>query len=25
MDFSRLYRLHQAGAFFVVRCKEPVS
>jgi len=25
MDFIRLYRLHQAGAFFVVRCKEPVS
>jgi hypothetical protein len=25
MDFVRLYRLHQAGAFFVVRCKEPVS
>jgi len=25
MDFFRLYRLHQAGAFFVVRCKEPVS
>jgi IS4 transposase len=25
MDFVRLYRLHQSGAFFVVRCKEPVS
>jgi hypothetical protein len=25
MDFARLYRLHQAGVFFVVRCKEPVS
>lgn len=25
MDFVRLDRLHQAGAFFVVRCKEPVS
>jgi hypothetical protein len=25
MDFIRLYRLHQAGGFFVVRCKEPVS
>ena len=25
MDFLRLYRLHQNGAFFVVRCKEPVS
>jgi IS4 transposase len=25
MDFVRLYRLHKAGAFFVVRCKEPVS
>ena len=25
MDFVRLHRLHQAGAFFVVRCKEPVS
>jgi len=25
MDFVRLYRLHQAGVFFVVRCKEPVS
>jgi Transposase DDE domain/Domain of unknown function (DUF4372) len=25
MDFVRLYRLHQAGAFLVVRCKEPVS
>jgi hypothetical protein len=25
MDFVRLYRLHQRGAFFVVRCKEPVS
>ena len=25
MDFVRLFRLHQAGAFFVVRCKEPVS
>jgi hypothetical protein len=25
MDFVRLYRLHQVGAFFVVRCKEPVS
>jgi hypothetical protein len=25
MDFVRLYRLHRAGAFFVVRCKEPVS
>jgi len=25
MDFVRLYRLHQAGAWFVVRCKEPVS
>jgi hypothetical protein len=24
MDFVRLYRLHQGGAFFVVRCKEPV-
>lgn len=24
MDFARLYRLHQGGAFFVVRCKEPV-
>lgn len=25
MDFVRLYRMHQEGAFFVVRCKEPVS
>lgn len=25
MDFIRLYRLHRAGGFFVVRCKEPVS
>jgi len=25
MDFVRLYRVHQDGAFFVVRCKEPVS
>jgi len=25
MDFVRLFRLHQAGAYFVVRCKEPVS
>lgn len=25
MDFVRLYRLHQAGGVFVVRCKEPVS
>jgi hypothetical protein len=25
MDFLRLYRLQQNGAFFVVRCKEPVS
>jgi hypothetical protein len=25
MDFLRLRRLHQNGAFFVVRCKEPVS
>ena len=25
MDFVRLYRLHQGGSFFVVRCKEPVS
>jgi len=25
MDFVRLYRLHQGGAFFVVRCKEPVN
>ena len=25
MDFVRLYRLHQSGAYFVVRCKEPVS
>jgi Transposase DDE domain/Domain of unknown function (DUF4372) len=25
MDFVRLYRLQQGGAFFVVRCKEPVS
>jgi len=25
MDFVRLYRLHRAGAYFVVRCKEPVS
>jgi Transposase DDE domain/Domain of unknown function (DUF4372) len=25
MDFVRLFRLHQGGAFFVVRCKEPVS
>jgi hypothetical protein len=25
MDFVRLYRLHRGGAFFVVRCKEPVS
>lgn len=25
MDFVRLYHLHQSGAFFVVRCKEPVS
>lgn len=25
MDFIRLYRLHQQAAFFVVRCKEPVS
>ena len=24
MDFVRLYRLHRAGGFFVVRCKEPV-
>lgn len=25
MDFIRLYRLHQNGVFFVVRCKEPVN
>lgn len=25
MDFVRLYGLHRAGGFFVVRCKEPVS
>ena len=25
MDFVRLFHLHQAGAYFVVRCKEPVS
>lgn len=25
MDFVRLYRFHQAGGLFVVRCKEPVS
>jgi hypothetical protein len=25
MDFVRLFRLQQGGAFFVVRCKEPVS
>ena len=25
MDFLRLYRVHRAGGFFVVRCKEPVS
>jgi len=25
MDFVRLLRFHKAGAFFVVRCKEPVS
>ena len=25
MDFVRLYRWHKGGAFFVVRCKEPVS
>jgi len=25
MDFVRLYRLHQQGGFFVVRCKEPVK
>jgi hypothetical protein len=25
MDFKRLFVLHQGGAFFVVRCKEPVS
>ena len=25
MDFVRLYRLHRAGGFFAVRCKEPVS
>lgn len=25
MDFVRLFRLHQASIFFVVRCKEPVS
>ena len=25
MDFVRLYRLHKAGGFFVVRSKEPVS
>lgn len=25
MDFVRLHRLHQGGAFFVVRCKEPVN
>jgi hypothetical protein len=25
MDFVRLYRVDQNGAFFVVRCKEPVS
>jgi hypothetical protein len=25
MDFVRLYRLHQGGGYFVVRCKEPVS
>jgi hypothetical protein len=25
MDFLRLYRLHQNGALFVVRCKEPVN
>lgn len=24
MDFIRLHRLHRNGAFFVVRCKEPV-
>ncbi len=24
MDFVRLFRFHQAGAYFVVRCKEPV-
>ena len=25
MDFVRLYRVHQTGGLFVVRCKEPVS
>lgn len=25
MDFIRLHRVHRAGGFFVVRCKEPVS
>ena len=25
MDFVRLYRLHQRGALFIVRCKEPVN
>ena len=25
MDFVRLFRMHQAGGLFVVRCKEPVS
>jgi DDE family transposase/uncharacterized protein DUF4372 len=25
LDFVRLYRLHQAGAFFVVRCKQHVK
>ena len=25
MDFVRLFHLHQAGGYFVVRCKEPVS
>ena len=25
MDFVRLFHLHRAGGYFVVRCKEPVS
>ena len=25
MDFVRLFHMHQAGGYFVVRCKEPVS
>ena len=25
MDFVRLFQMHQAGGYFVVRCKEPVS